>query len=52
MPTKAAINRFGRTARMFFRAALHHTEVERFYLVVPKPRSAVIAGFLHDEHSL
>jgi glyceraldehyde-3-phosphate dehydrogenase/erythrose-4-phosphate dehydrogenase len=28
MPTKAAINGFGRAARMLFRAALHHPELE------------------------
>jgi glyceraldehyde 3-phosphate dehydrogenase len=28
MPTKIAINGFGRTGRMFFRAALHHPDLE------------------------
>ena len=28
MPTKVAINGFGRTGRMFFRAALHHPDLE------------------------
>ena len=28
MPTKIAINGFGRTGRMFFRAALRHSDLE------------------------
>ena len=28
MPTKIAINGFGRTGRMFFRAAIHHPDLE------------------------
>lgn len=48
MPTKIAINGFGRTGRMFFRAALHHSDLE-LVAVNDLTDSAAIAHLLkHD----
>lgn len=48
MPTKIAINGFGRTGRMFFRAALHHPDLE-LVAVNDMTEAATLAHLLkHD----